>query len=90
MIPQERIQRAVEDVVDILVELTKWIPLACVSNRIVEPMVDSPAPLIMMETIAVARSILQERIQRRTVEEIAVSVAHFQDQNERHSARTLV
>ena len=34
MIPQERIQRAVEDVVDILVELTKWIPLACVPKRI--------------------------------------------------------
>ena len=63
MIPQERIQRAVEDVVDILVELTKRIPLACVSKRIVKQIVDSPAPLIMMETIEVARSILQERIQ---------------------------
>ena len=63
VIPQERIQRAVEDVVDMLVELTKEIPLSCVSNRIVEQMVDPPAPLIMMETIEVARSILQERIQ---------------------------
>ena len=63
MIPQERIQRAVEDVVDMLVELTKEIPLSCVPKRIVEQMVDSPSPLIVMETIEVARSILQERIQ---------------------------
>ena len=39
MILQERIQRAVEDVVDILVELTKEIPLARVSKRIVEQIV---------------------------------------------------
>ena len=57
LIPQECVQRAVEEIVDILVGVMKGIPQERVPKRIAEQIVDLRALQIMKETTKIARSI---------------------------------